>query len=177
MIFTRTALEGVWILDIERHEDERGFFARTWCREELAARGLDTALAHCSISFNRRRGTLRGLHYQTGPHAEAKIVRCTRGVAYDVTLDLRLSSSTFKKWVAVELSADNRRMLYVPVGCAHGFQTLADETEMQYQISQAYAPECARGVRWNDPAFGIVWPIRNDLVMSARDRTYPDFGS
>lgn len=174
MIFVETRLRGAWTIDPERLEDERGFFARTWCRREVASHGLTPTLAQCSISFNRRRGTLRGMHYQAGPYAEAKLVRCTRGAVYDVIVDLRPGSRTFRQWLAVELTADNRRMLYVPEGMAHGFQTLEDETEVFYQISEFYRPGYARGVRWDDPAFGIRWP-EGDRIISPRDRQYPDF--
>ncbi len=174
MIFVETRLPGAWTVEPERLEDERGFFARTWCGREVAARGLNPTLVQCSISFNRRRGTLRGMHYQARPYAEAKLVRCTRGAVYDVIVDLRSGSSTFRQWLAVELTADNRRMLYVPEGMAHGFQTLEDETEVFYQVSEFYRPGYARGVRWDDPAFGIRWP-EDERTISVRDRQYPDF--
>jgi len=174
MIFTATALEGAWLVDVERREDERGFFARTWDRREFEARGLNPALAQCSLSFNPLEGTLRGMHFQIEPHEEAKLVRCARGSIFDVIVDLRPASPTFKKHLGVELTADNRRMLYVPEGFAHGFLTLEDETEVFYQISEFYAPECQRGLRWNDPALEIVWPAAPRLV-SERDRSYPDF--
>jgi len=176
MIFAETALPGAFIVEPERLEDERGFFARTWSADELRSRGLNPRLVECSLSFNRRKGTLRGMHYQTRPYEEAKLVRCTLGAIYDVVVDLRPSSPTFKKWIAAELTADNRRMLYVPEGVAHGFQTLVDDSEVFYQISQGYSPAHARGVRWNDPAFGIVWPDSGgEPIMTERDRTYPDF--
>lgn len=174
MIFRDTGIGGAWILEAERLEDERGFFARTWDADEFAARGLNARLAQCSISFNRLRGTLRGLHYQVAPHEEAKLVRCTAGAIFDVVVDLRPDSTTFRDWFGVELSADNRLAVYVPEACAHGFLTLTDGCEVHYQISQFYAPEAARGVRWDDPAFGITWP-GEVLVMNERDRTYPDF--
>jgi dTDP-4-dehydrorhamnose 3,5-epimerase len=174
MIFHETSIAGVWVLEPERHVDERGFFARTWDGEELAGRGLNGNLAQCSISYNRRRGTLRGLHLQAPPHEEAKLVRCTAGAIFDVAVDLRPSSATFTRWVGRELSAENRLALYVPEGCAHGFVTLADDTEVAYEISAGYAPESARGVRWNDPAFGIDWPVAIG-VINERDRSYPDF--
>src|SRR2546425_145492 len=141
MIFTATRLSGAFIVDLERHEDERGFFARSWCQEEFAAHGLDTRLVQCNVSYNRKTGTLRGLHLQMAPYAEAKLVRCTRGRLYDVAVDLRQDSMTFREWVAVELTADNRRMLYLPAGIAHGFQTLEDETEVFYQMSEFHHPE------------------------------------
>lgn len=174
MKFSPTRLAGAWIIDIEPVGDERGFFARVWCREELEKQGLNTSLAQCSISFNKKRGTLRGMHYQARPHEEAKLVRCTRGAIYDVIVDLRPESVTYKQWIGIELSAENRRMLYVPAGFAHGFQSLADDTEVFYQISTTYRPESARGVRWNDPAFGIEWP-QEVRVISEKDRRYPDF--
>jgi dTDP-4-dehydrorhamnose 3,5-epimerase len=176
MIFTQTAIAGAYIIDPERLEDERGFFARVWCRRELEAQGLNSNLVQCSISFNRRQGTLRGMHYQAPPHAEVRLVRCTSGAIVDVIVDLRPDSRTFRQWVSVELSADNRRMLYVPEGLAHGFLTLRDNTEVFYQMSEYYAAEYARGARWNDPAFGIRWPAEV-AFMSERDRNYPDFGA
>ena len=174
MKFTETALPGAYILEIELLRDERGFFARTWCREEFQAIGLSTVVQQNSISFNQKRGTLRGMHYQAPPKEEVKLVRCTRGAIYDVILDLRTDSSTFCRWCALELTADNGKMVYVPAGFAHGFQTLADESEVSYQISEAFRPELARGVRWNDPAFQIEWPIP-DPILSVRDRGFPDF--
>jgi dTDP-4-dehydrorhamnose 3,5-epimerase len=173
MIFTETQLRGAYIIDLERREDERGFFARTWCRDEFAAHGLDTRLAQCNVSFNEKPGTLRGMHYQVAPYAESKLVRCTAGAIYDVIIDLRPKSATFTRWVAVELTAANRRMLYVPEGFAHGFQTLAENTEVYYQMSEFYHADSARGVRWNDTAFGIRWPVP-DPILSPRDREYPD---
>jgi len=174
--FSPTALVGAYVIDIEPVADERGFFVRSWCREEFARHGLNPDLAQCSISFNKKRGTLRGMHYQAKPHEETKVVRCTRGAIYDVILDLRPESSTFRKWIAVELSADNRRMLYIPAGLAHGFQSLTDDTEVFYQISAPYHPESACGVRWDDPAFGIEWPVA-ERVISDKDRQYPDFAA
>ena len=174
MIFTETALPGAYVVEPQRLEDDRGFFARVWCEREFSAHGLETGIAQCSISLNERRGTLRGMHYQASPHEEVKLVRCTRGAVCDVIIDLRLDSPTFTRHVAVELTAENRRMLYIPQGFAHGFQTLEDNTEVLYQMSEFYAPGSARGVRWNDPAFAICWPIA-DPVMLDRDRGYPDF--
>jgi dTDP-4-dehydrorhamnose 3,5-epimerase len=174
MIFEETKIRGVVEVRVNRITDERGFFARSWCRQEFEEAGLDSRLVQCSISYNARKGTLRGMHYQTAPFAEAKLVRCTRGAICDVILDLRPDSSTFKQWVAVTLSAENRDMVYIPEGCAHGFLTLADDTEVFYQMSEYYYPEAARGVRWNDPAFGIDWPEQVE-VISNRDRTLPDF--
>jgi dTDP-4-dehydrorhamnose 3,5-epimerase len=174
MKFIGVPLTGAYVIEIETIVDERGFFARTWCAEEFGMHGLNQNLAQCSISFNARRGTVRGMHYQDQPYPEAKLVRCCSGAIYDVMVDLRPTSTTYCRWHAVELTAENRKMLYVPEGLAHGFQTLADNTEVFYQISELYRPECARGVRWNDPLFGIKWPIQ-DMVISPRDRTFPDY--
>ena len=174
MIFTETKLKGTFIVEPERIEDERGFFARTWCRREFEAQRLNTDLIQCSISFNKKKGTLRGLHYQAAPYEEVKLVRCTMGSIYDVVVDLRPHSPTFKQWLAVELTAKNRKMLYIPEDMAHGFQTLEDNTEVLYLISEFYHPECAKGVRWNDPAFGVGWPLSVQTI-SARDQQYPDF--
>lgn len=174
MIFRECALKGAFVIDLERREDERGFFARSWCREEFAAHGLITRLAQCNLSFSRRRGTLRGLHYQTTPYEEAKLVRCTRGALYDVMIDLRADSPTYLRWEAVELSADSHRMVYVPEGFAHGFQTLEDSSEVFYQVSESYRPDHERGVRWNDPTFNIRWP-HPEPILSPRDRRHPDF--
>lgn len=174
LTFGKTPLEGVWVIDAEIIPDERGFFARTWSLQEFRDRGLETRIVQCSASYNRLKGTLRGLHFQIAPHAEAKIVRCTRGSVFDVAVDLRRSSPTYRKWWGVELSSQNRRMLYIPENCAHGFLSLEDDTEVHYQISAPYRPEAARGVRWNDPAIGIVWPAE-PVVMNERDRDYPDF--
>ena len=174
MRFTETALPGVYLIDIEPLDDDRGFFARLWCRDELARKGLSTDVAQVSVSFNRRRGTLRGMHYQVAPHEEVKLVRCTRGAIYDVVVDLRPDSPTFRRWMSAELTVDNRRTLYVPKGVAHGFQTLTDDAEVLYQISEFHHPESARGVRWDDAAFGIRWPDRAP-ILSGRDSGYPDF--
>jgi dTDP-4-dehydrorhamnose 3,5-epimerase len=159
MIFEETALHGVWIVTAERNEDERGFFARTWCQSEFAAHGITDVWVQSSVSFNAKKGTLRGLHYQRKPHEETKLVRCTRGRLLDVVVDVRPDSPTFRKHLAVELNEENVKMVCVAKGCAHGFQTLEDETEVFYQISEFYSPDDACGVRWNDPAFGIAWPI------------------
>jgi dTDP-4-dehydrorhamnose 3,5-epimerase len=174
LIFTATAVPGVFVVEPERREDERGFFARTFCAREFAERGLDARIAQCSVSFNPRRATLRGLHYQAAPHAEAKLVRCTRGEIFDVAVDLRPDSTAFKRHVALTLSAEDRRALYIPPGCAHGFETLSDGCEVLYQISEYHVPEAARGVRWDDPAFAIAWPL-SPAVISERDRSFPDF--
>jgi dTDP-4-dehydrorhamnose 3,5-epimerase len=174
MIFTETKLKGAFIVEPERLEDERGFFARSWCQQEAAAYGLNPEWVQCNISFNKKKATLRGMHYQAAPSEEAKLVRCTMGAMYDVIIDLRPDSSTLKQWVAVDLSAVNRHMLYIPEGFAHGFLTLDNNTEIFYQMSEFYAPAHARGVRWNDPAFAIEWPI-DVSVISEQDRSYPDF--
>lgn len=173
MRFLPTSLAGAYVIEQERHADERGFFARTWCAQEFAEHGLEPALAQCSVSFNQRRGTLRGLHYQAPPFAEAKLVRCTRGALYDVAVDLRPDSPTFRRWVGLELTEDDGRALYIPRGFAHGFYALADATEVAYQISTAHQPEAARGVRWNDPFHGVTWP-GPVAVIAPRDRDYPD---
>jgi dTDP-4-dehydrorhamnose 3,5-epimerase len=174
MTFRETKLAGVFEIEVEPHLDERGFFARSWCQKEFEAHGLNPRVLQCNVSFNPKKGTLRGIHDQAAPHAEAKLVRCTAGAIYDVAVDLRPESRTFKQWVGATLTADNRRMLYIPEGCAHGFLTLADATEVFYQMSEFYHPELGRGVRWNDPAFEIVWPAKVE-VISERDRNYPDF--
>jgi dTDP-4-dehydrorhamnose 3,5-epimerase len=174
MKFEQTAVPGVWIIDVEPHADSRGFFARTWCADEAAAHGLNPACVQCSVSFNQHRGTLRGMHWQAEPCAEAKWISCIRGAVWDVALDLRPESSSYGKWIGAELSADTRRMIYIPAGVAHGFQTLENDTELFYQMSEPYVPGLARGVRWNDPAFGIDWPIA-DPVLSERDCTFEDF--
>ncbi|OAD21867.1 dtdp-4-dehydrorhamnose 3,5-epimerase [Candidatus Thiomargarita nelsonii] len=174
MIFTETKLKGAYIIDLEPIADERGFFARSWCQKEFEAHGLNPNLVQCNISFNKTKGTLRGMHYQVAPHEEAKLVRCTKGAIYDVIIDLRPESSTFKQWVAVELTAENYQMLYIPEGFAHGFQSLADNTEVFYQMSEFFHPECARGVRWDDPAFNIEWP-QDERIITAKDMQYLDF--
>lgn len=174
MKFQELAVQGAYLVRMERIEDARGYFARTWCSQEFAARGLRAELVQTSLSFNPRQGTLRGLHFQSAPHEEAKLVRCVRGRLYDVVLDLRPASPTYLRHAGVELSADGDGMMYIPEGCAHGFLTLADATEASYQISNCYAPEASRGVRWDDPAFGIAWP-GEVVVISERDRTYPGF--
>lgn len=174
MLFHQTELPGVFEIHLEPHIDDRGFFARSWCRQEFEAHGLNPKLVQCSISFNVRKGTLRGMHFQAPPHAEAKVVRCTQGAIYDVVLDLRPSSPAYRRWIAVVLSSANRIMVYIPEGCAHGFLTLEDKTEIFYQMSEFYDAESARGVRWNDPAFAISWP-ENVEVISAQDAAHPDF--
>jgi len=174
MVFCETKLRGVFAIHPAPHADERGFFARTWCQREFEAQGLAAQPVQCYLSVSTRRGTLRGMHFQAPPYAEAKLVRCTRGAIYDVVLDLRPQSETFKHWISVVLTASNHEMIYVPEGCGHGFLTLEDDTEVAYQMSQFYDADSARGVRWNDPAFQIAWP-EEVAVISDRDRTYPDF--
>jgi len=174
MIFHETRLAGVFEIEIEPKGDERGFFARTWCQQEFEDHGLNSRLSQCSVSFNTRKGTLRGMHYQSEPYPETKVVRCTQGSLFDVVVDLRPKSPTFRRWISVTLTAAKRNMVYVPAGCAHGFLTLEDETEIVYQISEFFKPELSRGVRWNDPAFNIGWPAKAEII-SERDRTYPDF--
>jgi len=176
MRFEAAKVTGAFLIEPEPITDERGFFARIWCRDEFAAHGLNPTLAQANVSFNHRKGTLRGMHYQAAPHQEAKLVRCTRGAIWDVVLDLRPDSSTYRAWTGAELSDANRAMLYVPEGCAHGFLTLTDAAEVAYQMSVPYAPEAARGVRYDDPAFGIEWP-GEVVVINQRDASYPDVDS
>ena len=174
MKFIETKLKGAYLIEPEKKADERGFFARVWCQKEFEERGLNPRLVQCNISFNKKKGTLRGMHYQVAPFAEAKLVRCTRESIYDVIIDLRPESFTFKQHFAVVLSEENHNMLFIPEGFAHGFQTLEEDTEISYQMSEFYSPEHARGVRWNDPAFGIKWPLADPIILE-RDRKYPDF--
>lgn len=174
MIFTETTLKGAFLIGLDRKEDFRGYFARSFCVQESLAHGLNSRVVQCNVSFNRRKGTLRGMHWQAPPSAEAKLVRASRGGILDVIVDLRHGSPTRLQHVAVELTADNAVMLYFPEGFAHGFQTLEDDAEVSYQMSEFYAPDSARGARWNDPAFGITWPLP-DPIMTNRDRTWPDF--
>jgi len=173
MIFTETPLSGAYVIELERVEDERGFFARSWCAEEFRREGLDAKVAQANVSINKQSGTLRGLHYQTPPFAESKVVSCIKGAVYDVIIDLRFDSATFLRWFAVELSADNRKALYVPKCFAHGFLTLQDNAEVTYLISEFYSPQHARGVRWNDDLFGIQWPMKPQ-VLSLKDGQFPD---
>lgn len=174
MIFTETDLGGAFLIDLERREDERGFFARAWCAREFSENGLSTELVQCNLSSNRQTATLRGMHYQEAPYAEVKVVRCTRGAVYDVIIDLRPDSTTYGRWIGVELSAENGRMLYIPEGFAHGYETLVDGTETFYQVSEFYTPGAERGVRWDDPTFGIHWPLEPQ-VISQKDRSWPDY--
>ncbi len=174
MIFIETELKGAFIVEPERLEDERGFFARSWCKREFETHGLNPSLVQCNISFNRKKGTLRGMHYQVAPHEEAKLVRCTAGGIYDVIIDLRPGSPTFTHWISIELTEENRKMVFIPEGCAHGSLTLQDNSEVFYQMSEFYSPDCAKGVRWNDPVFGIQWPI-SVTVISEKDKHYLEF--
>ncbi len=174
MIFTETKLKGAYRIDLDMRKDDRGFFARSFCQQEFAAHGLRTVIAQSNVSFNAKRGTLRGMHFQVAPKAEAKLVRCTRGALYDVIIDLRPRSQTYCAWTAVELTAENSRMLYIPEGFAHGFQTLEDNTEVFYQMFEFYSSEHASGVRWDDPAFGITWPLP-DPIISDKDQSYKNF--
>ena len=176
MILIETKLAGAFIIEPEKFQDERGFLICVWSQKEFAAHGLNPKLVECNLSFNVRKGTLRGMHYQVEPYAQAKLVRCTTGGIYDVAVDLRPESKTFKQWVAVELTAENRRSFYIPTGFAHGYQALEDGTEVFYQMSEVYAPAYARGVRWDDPAFGIEWPSDTRTII-ARDRNYANFDS
>ncbi len=175
LLFSEIDVSGAYLIEPEPQSDERGFFARTWCRQEFEAHGLEATIAQCSVSFTSAKGTLRGMHYQISPHEEVKVVRCTMGAIHDVIIDLRPESPTRYQWTATELSAKNRRQIYIPRGFAHGFLTLMDDTEVLYQISAFYHPESARGVLWNDPAFGIVWPVASP-ILSDRDRSYRPLG-
>ena len=174
MIFTETMVKGAYVIDLECRADDRGFFARAWCQKEFEAHGLTAQLAQVNMALSTRKGTLRGMHYQLDPCHEAKVVFCTRGAVFDVVVDLRRESPTHGHWAAVELTAGNHRSLYIPERCAHGYQTLEDDTELWYQTSQFYSPDHARGVRYNDPAFGIAWPLEIDK-MSDTDRSWPDY--
>jgi dTDP-4-dehydrorhamnose 3,5-epimerase len=174
MKFTPTKIPGAYLIEIQPITDERGFFARSFCANEFQQHGLNSDFAQCNVSFTAKRGTIRGMHYQVAPDTETKLVRCTRGAIYDIILDLRPESPTFKQWVTADLTADDRQMLYIPPGCAHGFQTLINDTEIFYQMSGMYSTDAARGVRWNDSAFGINIPLAVS-VISDRDREYPDF--
>jgi dTDP-4-dehydrorhamnose 3,5-epimerase len=175
VIVAETRLPGAYTIDLEQIEDERGFFARQWCEQELGEAGLTTRVSQASVAFNHLDGTLRGMHWQVAPSAEVKLVRCVRGSIYDVIVDLRPASASFGRWIAVELTAENRRTLYVPEGFAHGYQTLEDATEVWYQMSAPYAPDAARGFRYDDSRFGIEWPPADRLVVSERDRAWPAF--
>ncbi len=174
MIFKETKLKGAYVIDIEKLNDERGFFARAWCQKEFIDNGLESNLAQVNVSYNKVKGTLRGMHYQMSPYQEVKIVRCTKGAIYDVIIDLRAESPTFKKWIGVELTSDNYRLLYVPEDFGHGFQTLVDNTEITYQVSQFYSPGAERGIRWNDPVLEIDWPLKPSMI-SDKDKNWPDY--
>jgi dTDP-4-dehydrorhamnose 3,5-epimerase len=175
VIFEETRLAGAYFIDLERREDERGFFARTWCAREFTDHGLNPAVAQANASWNPRQWTLRGMHFQHPPHAEVKVVRCTRGAIHDVIIDLRPDSPTYKQWVGVDLTEDNRRALYVPEGFAHGYQTLVPDSEVHYLVSEFYTPSAEGGVRWNDAAFGIEWPDPENAFLSEKDAAWPDF--
>lgn len=171
MIFTETPLKGAYVLDLECLEDERGFFARSWCAAEFKQHGLNPDLVQCNVSFNKKKGVLRGMHFQAAPHEEAKLVRCTRGALFDVIIDLRRDSPTFRQWFGAQLTAENHKALYIPEGFAHGFQTLEDDTEIFYQMSEFYHPESSKGVRYDDLAFGIEWPLL-DSIVSCKDLSF-----
>lgn len=174
MIFTETELAGAFVIDLEPRRDERGFFARGFCVREFAAHGLQTGIVQANLSQNVKRGTLRGMHYQKPPHAEVKMVRCTRGAVYDVIVDIRRGSPTYLRWIGVELTRDNHRLLYVPEGFAHGYQALTDDSELLYMVTQFYAPDHEDAIRWNDPSIGIRWPLP-DPILSPKDAAHPDF--
>jgi dTDP-4-dehydrorhamnose 3,5-epimerase len=176
MNFIDTAVKDAFIIDIEKKTDDRGFFARTWCKKEFEEHGLQEDLVQANLSFNKRKGTLRGLHYQLSPYAESKLVRCTKGAIYDVIIDLRSHSPTFRHWIGVELTEDNYRMLYVPEGFAHGYQTLQDNSEVVYHVSQCYVPNAELGIRWDDPSFKIEWPITEEWTISSKDQMWPNYG-
>jgi dTDP-4-dehydrorhamnose 3,5-epimerase len=175
MIFKETELNGAYIIELEKLDDERGFFARSFCQREFQEHGLNTRIVQCNVSYNKKKGTLRGMHYQAKPFEEDKLVSCIRGVIYDVIIDLRPNSTTLGGWFALELSDDNCEMIYIPKGFAHGFQTLDDDTVVYYQMSEFYVPEYVQGVRWDDPAFGIKWPYPVPTVISEKDSSYEDF--
>lgn len=173
MLFTPTAVDGAYIIEFEKRGDPRGFFARAFCAEEFAAHGLETTFVQANVSRSAEKFTLRGMHLQAEPHGETKLMRCTRGAVFDALIDLRPESPTFKKWIGVELTADNHKMLYVPAGCAHGYQTLCEDAEVFYPVTEFYHPESEQGVRWDDPAFGIDWPEKENPVLSDKDKAWP----
>jgi dTDP-4-dehydrorhamnose 3,5-epimerase len=175
MIFTKTGLVDVYLIDLEKREDERGFFARAWCQNEFEEHGLDSKIVQANIAFTKKKGTLRGMHYQVAPYEETKLVRCIRGAIYDLVIDLRPKSPTYKQSFGVELTPENHKMLCVPKGFAHGYLTLEDNTEVLYQVSQFYAPGAEQGIRWNDPEFKLKWPLSENLLISEKDRNWPDF--
>jgi dTDP-4-dehydrorhamnose 3,5-epimerase len=174
MRFHQTDIPGVFQIHLEANVDDRGFFARSWCQKEFQRHALNDQIVQCSVSFSKKKGTLRGMHYQAAPYPETKVVSCTKGAIYDVVIDLRRASTAYRHWVGVQLTAADRNMIYVPEGCAHGFITLEDETEVLYKMSEFYHPDLAEGVRWDDPAFAVSWPVPVE-VISDRDRSYPDF--
>lgn len=175
MIYTQTKLPGVYQLDLERFDDNRGFFAPSFSASEFAEHGMASIFVESNISYSKSAGTLRGMHYQGSPHGQDKLVRCTRGAIFDVAVDLRPESSTFRQWIGVHLTDENRSMLYIPADCAHGFQTLTDDTEVFYMVSKPYKPMAGRGFRWDDPAFDIEWPATDERILVERDRTYPNY--
>ena len=175
MKFTETGLDGAFVIEIEPRLDERGFFARGWCRREFEAAGIRINFVQANIAFSKNKGTLRGMHFQRAPHAESKLWRCVRGAIFDVMIDLRLNSPTFKKWFGIELTSDNHKMTLIPEGFAHGYLTTADNTEVFYLVSAFYTPEAEGGVRWDDPAFGVRWPMTDNLIISEKDKNWPDF--
>ncbi|MBW8331895.1 MAG: dTDP-4-dehydrorhamnose 3,5-epimerase [Prolixibacteraceae bacterium] len=174
MIFTETKLKGSFIIEIEKHEDERGFFGRSWCVNEMKDHGINMNILQANISLNKRKGTLRGMHYQLAPHQEAKLVRCSRGSIFDVIIDLRKDSQTFKNWIGVELTQENYKMLYIPEDFAHGFITLDNDSEISYLMSEIYVPDAGATIRWNDPLFNIKWPLE-PKILSEKDKSQPDF--
>lgn len=177
MRFIKTRLEGAYVIEPEKLVDERGMFARVWCRNEFKEHGLATDMVQSNVSFSKKRGTLRGLHYQVEPYQEAKLMRCTKGAIFDVCIDLRPDSSTYKQWFGIELTDKNHKMLYVPQGFAHGYEMLEDNTEVFYLVSEYYHPESERGIRWNDLSFKIDWPIKENLIISGKDRNWPEFNA
>ena len=176
MIFTETILKNAYVIELEKREDHRGFFARTWDKKEFEEHNLNSNLVQCNVSFSKKCGTLRGMHYQKKPFEESKVIRCVKGKIFDVIIDLRSSSSTFKKWFGVELTEENYKMLYVPEGFAHGFQTLEDNSEIIYQVSEFYTPNSELGIHWNDPAFNITWPIE-EKTITEKDNSWKLFDS
>jgi dTDP-4-dehydrorhamnose 3,5-epimerase len=175
VIFNETPLPGAYVVELEKREDDRGFFARAWCQDEFEEHGLNTRLVQCNLSYNHKAGTLRGMHYQAPPKSEVKLIRCTRGAVWDVIVDLRRDSPTYKRWYGEELTSDNRKMMYVPEEFAHGYITLVPDTETFYQVTEFYSPDHERGIRWNDPAIRIRWPDVEVSVVSEKDAAFPDF--
>jgi dTDP-4-dehydrorhamnose 3,5-epimerase len=175
MKFTETEVNGAYIIELDKIGDDRGFFARVWCKDEFEKRDLDADFVQANKSYSKDKGTIRGLHYQTAPHSEAKLMSCTRGKIFDVIVDLRPDSPSYKRWTGFELSAENRKMFYVPQGCAHAYQTLEDDSEVFYPTTNFYNQKAERGVRWNDPLFNIEWPINEDLIISDKDKNWPDY--